>query len=93
MTSPAQGIAVTESMNRDINMVSVRSDLWGMKLNASKIKTMIVSRSCTFHPQSTPSTLDGTELKESAGLVIFGVMFDAKTTFEKHLCSVSSAAA
>ena len=32
-------------------------------------------------------------LKESADLVIFGVTFDAKTTFEKHLRSVSSDAA
>ena len=32
-------------------------------------------------------------LKESADLVIFGETFDAKMTFEKHLHSVSSAAA
>ena len=38
-------------------------------------------------------TLDGTLLKESADLVILGVTFDAKMTIEKHLCSVSSAAA
>ena len=64
-----------------------------MKLNARKTKTMIVSRSCTVHPQLTPLTLDVTVLKESADLVILGVSFDAKMTFEKHLCSVSSAAA
>ena len=38
-------------------------------------------------------TLDGTVLKESADLVIFGITFDDKITFEKHLRSVSSAAA
>ena len=32
-------------------------------------------------------------LKECADLVILGVTFDAKMTFEKHLRSVSSAAA
>ena len=38
--------------------------------------------------------MDGTVLKESADLVILGVAFDAKMiTFEKHLRSVSSAAA
>ena len=31
--------------------------------------------------------------KESADLVILGITFDAKMTFEKHLRSVSSAAA
>ena len=64
-----------------------------MKLNASKTKTMIVSRSYTVHPWLTPLTLDGTVLKEFADLVILGVTFDAKTTLEKHLRSVSSAAA
>ena len=64
-----------------------------MKLNASKTKTMIVSRSRTVHPQLTLLTLDGTVLKESADLVILGVTFDVKMTFERHLRSVSSAAA
>ena len=56
-----------------------------MKLNASKRKTMIVSRSRTVHPQLTPLTLYGTVLKESADLVLFGVTFDAKMTVEMHL--------
>ena len=68
-------------------------NLWGMKLNVSKTKIMIVYRSCTVHPLLTPLTLDGTVLKDSADLVILGVTFDAKITFDKHLCSVSSAAA
>ena len=91
--SPGESVAVSESMDRDLNRVSVWCNLWGMKLNASKTKTMIVSRSPAAHPQLTSLTLDGTVLKESADLVILGVTFDAKMTFEKHLCSVSSAAA
>ena len=47
-------VAVSESINRNLNMVSVRCDLWGMKLNASKTKTMIVSMSHTVHTQLTP---------------------------------------
>ena len=43
--------------------------------------------------QLTPLTLDGTVLKESAEFVILGVTLDARMTFEKHLLSVSSAAA
>ena len=85
--------AVSESMNRDLNKVSVWCNLWGMKLNVSKNKTMIVSRSCTVHPLLTPLTRDGTVLKESADLVILGATFDTKMIFEKHLCSVSSASA
>ena len=84
--STGERVAVSESINRDLNMVSVWCNLRGMKLNASKTKTMIVSRSRTVHPLLTPLTLDGTVLKESANLVILGVTFDAKMTFEKHLC-------
>ena len=38
----------------DLNRVSVWCDLWAMKLNANKIKTIIVSRSRTVHPQFYP---------------------------------------
>ena len=68
--------------------------LSGVKFNASKIKTLIVSRSCTKHPQSPILTVPvgGTVLKESDNLDILGVTFDSNMTFEKHLCSVSRAA-
>ena len=67
-------------------------NLWVMKLNASKTKTKIVSRSRTMHPQSPLLTIGGTVLKESDDLVILGVTFDYKLTFEKHLRLVSRAA-
>ena len=53
---------------------------------------MIVSRLRTMHPQSPALTIGGTVLKESDDLVILGVTFDSKMTFEKHLRSVSRAA-
>ena len=53
---------------------------------------MIVSRSRTMPPWSPPLTLGRTVLKECDDLVILGVTFDSKMTFEKHLCSVSRAA-
>ena len=61
-----------------------------MKLNGSKIKTMIVSTSCTIHPQSNLLTLDETVLKEFANLVILGVTFDDKMTFEKRLLAAQT---
>ena len=46
-----------------------------------------------MHPQSPPLTIGGTVLKESSDdLVILGVTFDSKMTFEKYLRSVSRAA-
>ena len=76
-------------MSRDLMKVTEWCDLWEMKLNASKTKTMIVSRSRAMHPQSPALTIGGTVLKESDDLVILGVTLDSKMTFEKHLRSVS----
>ena len=71
--SPGVRVAVAESLIHDLKKVSEWCDLWGMKLNASKTKTMIVSRSRAIHPQSPPLTIGGTVLKESDDLVILGV--------------------
>ena len=75
----------------DLGRVSEWCDRWGMKLNASKTKTMIVSRSGTMHLQPPSLTIGGTVLRESDNHVILGVLFDSKMTFEKHLRSVSRA--
>ena len=90
--SPVVRVTVAQSLIRDLGRVSEWCDLWGMKLNASKTKTMIVSRSRTMHPQSPPLIIGRTVLKESDDLVILGVTFDSKKTLEKHLRSVSRAA-
>ena len=68
--SPGVRVTVPESLIRDLIRVSEWCDLLGMKLNASKIKTMIVSRSSTMHPRSPPLTIGTTVLKESDDLVI-----------------------
>ena len=90
--SPGVRVAVAESLSHDLMKVSEWCDLWEMKLNVSKTKTMIVSRSRTMHHLSLALTIGGTVLKESDDLVILGVTFDSKMTFEKHLRSVSRAA-
>ena len=90
--SPGFKVTVAESLSSDLVKVGEWCDLWGMKLNVSKTKTMIVSRSRTMYPQSSALIIGGTELKESDDLVILGVTFDQKKTFEKHPRSVSRAA-
>ena len=90
--SPGVRVTVAESLIRDLVRVSEWCNLCGIKLNVSKTKTMTVSRSCTMHPQSPALIIGGTVLKESNELVIFGVTFNSKMTFEKHLRSVSRAA-
>ena len=92
MLSPGVRVTVAESLIRDLGRVSEWCDLCGMKFNPSKTKAMIVSRSRTMHPPSPPLTIGCTVLKVSDGLVILGVTFDSKMTFEKHLRLVSRAA-
>ena len=92
---PSPGVRVdtaAEPLIRDLGRVSEWCDLRGMKLNASKTETMIVSRSRIMQPQSPTLTIVRTVLKESDDLVILGVTFDQKITFVKHLRSVSRAA-
>ena len=48
--SPSVRVTVAESLIHDLGRVSEWCDLWGIKLNASKTNTMIVSRSRTMHP-------------------------------------------
>ena len=45
---------LTQFLSNRSQQVSEWCDHWGMNLNASKTKTMIVSRSRTMHPQSPP---------------------------------------
>ena len=79
--SPGVRVSVAESLSRDLVKVSEWCDLWGMKLNASKTNTMIVSRSRTMHPQSPSLTIGGTVLKAFDYLVILEVTFDSKDDF------------
>ena len=48
--SPGVRVAIAGLLICDLGNVSEWCDLWVMKLNASKTKTMIVSRSRTMHP-------------------------------------------
>ena len=81
LASPGVRVTVAESLIRNLDMVSEWCDLWGIKFNSSKTKTMIVSRSRTMYPQSPPLTIGRTVLKESDDLVILGVTFYSKLTF------------
>ena len=63
--SPGVRVEVAESLNRDLMKVNEWCDIWGMKLNASKTKTIILYRPRTMHPQLPALTIGGTVLKES----------------------------
>ena len=81
------------SLNRDMDRIREWCSRWGMRLNSSKTKTLLISRSRTNFPPHPPLQVDGTLLNESEVLTILGVTFDSHLTFEKHLMIVSANAA
>jgi len=89
ISSPVDRASVSQSLERDLVRVSDWCSLWCMKLNTDKTKTMLVSRSRTVNPPAPALYLDGVELKNVKSLVILGVTFDSKLTFEEHLRLVS----
>ena len=68
--SPGVRVTVAESPSHYLVKVSDWCDLWWMKWNACKTKTMIVSRSRTMHSQSQELKIEETVLKEFDDLVI-----------------------
>ena len=60
-----------------------------MKLNASKTKTLIVSRSRTMHPQSNTLTISGNVVKESDNLVKLDVTFDSNMSLRSFFSQFS----
>ena len=48
--SPNMRSDITESLNRDLSKISTWFNLWGMRLNSNKTKSMIASRSRTVFP-------------------------------------------
>ena len=82
--SPGIRVTVSESLIRALGRVSELCDLWALKLNASKIKTMIVYRPRSMHPQLPSLTIGGTVLKESDDLDVLEVTFDSNMSFNKQ---------
>ena len=69
-------VAVAGNLNCNHGKVGQWCDLCGMKFNASKAKTMIISTSPTMHLQSSLLTIGGTVVKESDDIDISGMPFD-----------------
>ena len=82
---PKDRISVAHSLNRDLRKVSDWCRLRGMRLNAAKTKTMIISRSRTLLPVFPEVVIDGLVIEESSTLMILGVTLDCKLTFEHHV--------
>ena len=91
--SPEMRNQVASSLDRDLERVRNWYSRWGMKLNSTKTKTLLVSRSRTNNPPHPPLSVGNTFLAESEFLTILGVTYDSHLTFERHLLNVSANAA
>ena len=87
---PANRVAVSNSLQCNINKISGWCHRWGMSLNIGKTKTMTISRPRTMLPCFSELTLNDIALKETSELIILGVTFDPKLTFERHVRFVAS---
>ena len=91
--SPDRRPDVAESLNRDLARISAWCKSWGMKLNARKTQSMVVSRSRTLAPLHPDLLIDNVPLTTCNCFKILGVILDSKFTFEKHIRSISSSVA
>ena len=91
--SPDRRPDIAESLNRDLARISAWCKSWGMKLNANKTQSMVVSRSRTEDPPHPDLLIDNIPLTTCNSFKILGVTLDSKFTFEKHIRSMSSSIA
>ena len=64
-----------------------------MKMNASKTKSFIVSRSRTNYPPHPTIYINDTPIADTKSMKFLGINFDSKLSFEEHIRSISSMAA
>ena len=91
--SPDQRSVVATSLNRDLGRIVSWCQLWGMKLNANKTQSIIISRSRTLFPPHPALYISDVQIGEVGNLRLLGVTLDSKLTFESHLRSLSSSLA
>ena len=88
--SPELRASVAESLNRDLAKINYWCTSWGMKLNAKKTQSIIVSRSRTPDPPHPDLLINDIPVSSCDSFKLLGVMLDSKFTFEDHIRSISS---
>ncbi len=83
--SPKSRLNVSASLNEDLGRIYDWCRTWNMKLNVSKSKCLCISRSRTLNPLHGPLLVDGAILTVCDELDIWGVRFDSKLYFERHI--------
>ena len=80
---------MTASLNDDLAVISSR---WGMLVNPSKTRGMLISRSRTVEPLFPDLVIDGSVVEMVSELKILGVILDSKLTFKKQVRAIAATA-
>lgn len=62
----------------------------GRKINANKTLSITIIRSRTLQPSHPCLHISSEQIKNISCILLLGVTYDSKMTFEKHICSMSS---
>ena len=91
--SPNDRSESAAELRNDLLHVKSWCDLWGMKMNALKTKSFIVSRSRSEYPSHPEIVIDNNPLDNLSTMKFLGVLFDQKITFADHINYITSRAA
>ena len=85
---PRDRSSVATSLNDDLAVISDWCSRWGMLVNLSKTRGMLISR--TVEPLFPDLVIDGSVVEMVSELKILGVILDSKLTFEKHVRAIAA---
>ena len=80
------------SLNDDLAVISDWCSRWGMLVNPSKTRGMLISRSRTVETLFPDLLIDGSVVEIDLELKILGVIIDSKLSFEKQVRAIATSA-
>ena len=89
---PRERSFVAASLNDDLAVISDWCSRWGMLVNPSKTREMLISRSRTIEPLFPDLVMDGSVVEMVSELKILGVILDSKLTYEKQARAIAASA-
>ena len=92
LCQPGDRSSVAASLNDDLAVISDWCFRWGMLVNPSKTRGMLISRSRTVEPLFPDLVIDGSVVEMVSELKILGVILDSKLTFEKQVRAIAASA-
>ena len=89
---PRDRSSVAASLNDDLAVISDWCSRWGMLVNPSKTRGMLISCSRTVEPLFPNSLIDGSVVEMVSELKILCVILDSKLSFEKQVRAIAASA-